>query len=130
MVLIFLIKNKWLQCFLLSHLSCRSEKFTRRVLIYKKALYGQNGEMKVHFSNQGNLRNFQRFITALDFSAPEKLEISTHEKWITVHPANLVLTAALALQAGKNNSEIIGEIPSSGAYLVGRSGMNQNQKIL
>ncbi len=73
--------------------------------------------MKIHFSNQGNLRNFRRFITALDFRSPEKLEIFTHSKWITVHPANLVLTAALALQAGKDNSEIIGEMPRSGAYL-------------
>ena len=73
--------------------------------------------MKIYFSNQGNLRNFQRFINALDFREPEKLEISTHDKWITVHPANLVLAAAKALQAGKDNSEIMGEIPGSGAYL-------------
>ena len=90
---------------------------TRRVLIYKKALYGYYEPMKIHFSNQGNLRNLQRFISALDLRESKKLEISTHDKWVTAHPANLVLTAALALRVGKKNSEIIGEIPSSGAYL-------------
>ncbi len=73
--------------------------------------------MKVYFSNQGNLRNLQSFVEALDFDNPEILEISTHDKWVTVHPANLVLAAALALQVGKNKSKIIGTVPRSGAYL-------------
>ena len=34
-----------------------------------------------------------------------------------VHPANLVLTAALAIQAGRENTEIVGEIPETGRYL-------------
>jgi len=73
--------------------------------------------MKVHFSNQGNLRNFKSFIESLDFSNNKKLEISTHNKWVTVHPANLVIAAALAIQVGKKNSEIIGEVPDTGRYL-------------
>ena len=73
--------------------------------------------MKVHFSNQGNLRNFKSFVESLDLSQPEKLEISTHDKWVTVHPANLVVAAALAIQAGKENTEIIGEVPETGRYL-------------
>lgn len=73
--------------------------------------------MKVHFSNQGNLRNFKSFVESLDLSKPEKLVISMHDKWVTVHPANLVVAAALAIQAGKENTEIIGEIPETGRYL-------------
>lgn len=73
--------------------------------------------MKVFLSNQGNLRNFKSFAESLDFSNPDKLEISTHDKWVTVHPANLVLTAALAIRAGSENSEIIGEVPETGRYL-------------
>lgn len=73
--------------------------------------------MRVHFSNQGNLRNLQSFVEALDFREPEKLEITTHDKWVTVHPANLVLAAALALQVGKQRTEIIGDVPRTGAYL-------------
>ena len=73
--------------------------------------------MRVHFSNQGNLRNLQSFIKALDFSEPEKLEITIHNKWVTVHPANLALAAALALRVGKDNAQIVGTIPGTGAYL-------------
>ena len=73
--------------------------------------------MKIHFSNQDNLRNIRRFVQSLDFSNPKKLSISTHDKWATVHPANLVFAAALALGAGKENSEIVGDIPQSGIYL-------------
>jgi len=73
--------------------------------------------MKIYFSNQGNLRNFRSFVESLDFTDPDSLEISTHNKWVTVHPANLVLTAALAMQIGKENVEIIGKIPDTGRYL-------------
>lgn len=42
-------------------------------------------------SNQGNLRNFKSFTESIDLSHPDKLEITTHDKWVTVHPVNLVL---------------------------------------
>lgn len=73
--------------------------------------------MKVHLSNQGNLRNFHSFIRSLDLFDQNKLEISTHAKWVTVHPANLVLTAALAIKVGRDNTTIIGSIPDTGRYL-------------
>lgn len=73
--------------------------------------------MKVYLSNQGNLRNFRSFVESIDLTDPSKLEISTHDKWVTVHPANLVLTAALVMQVGQENSEIIGNIPDTGRYL-------------
>jgi len=73
--------------------------------------------MKIYLSNQGNLRNLRSFVESLDFTNREKLEISTHDKWVTVHPANLVLTAALAMEIGKDNVEIIGKVPETGRYL-------------
>lgn len=73
--------------------------------------------MKIFLSNQGNLRNFRGFTESLDLSKPAKLEISVHDKWVTVHPANLVLAAALAIKVGKKNTEIIGEVPDTGRYL-------------
>jgi len=73
--------------------------------------------VKIFLSNQGNLRNFKGFVEALDLSHPSKLEITTHDKWVTVHPANLVIVAALAIQAGKENTKIIGEVPETGRYL-------------
>lgn len=73
--------------------------------------------MKLHFSNQGNLRNFGSFLRTLDLNSPKKLTITTHDKWVTVHPANLVLAAALAIKVGRDNTEIIGNIPDTGRYL-------------
>jgi anti-sigma regulatory factor (Ser/Thr protein kinase) len=73
--------------------------------------------MKIFLSNQGNLRNFQSFAKSLDLENHNKLEITTHDKWITVHPANLVLAAALAISVGKKNAEIIGQVPATGIYL-------------
>ena len=62
--------------------------------------------MGVCLSNQGHLRNFKNFVESLDLALPKKLEISTHGGWITLHPANLVLAAALARQFGKESAEI------------------------
>jgi anti-sigma regulatory factor (Ser/Thr protein kinase) len=73
--------------------------------------------MKIHLSNQGNLRNFQSFVRSIDLTSPSKLQITTHNKWITVHPANLALTAALAIKVGPQNVEITGSVPETGRYL-------------
>lgn len=73
--------------------------------------------MKIHLSNQGNLRNFRSFVESVDLSDESFLQISTHDKWITVHPGNLVLAASLALKVGKKNTEIVGDLPDSGRYL-------------
>ncbi len=73
--------------------------------------------MKIHFNNQGNLRNLRRFVESLDLSDPEHLNITTLQTWITVHPANLVLAAALAIKVGKENSQIQGDVPDTGRYL-------------
>ncbi len=73
--------------------------------------------MRIYFSNQGNLRYFGHFVQGLDFSEPEKLEIVTDERWVNVHPAHLVLAAALASKVGKKNTEIISDVPESARYL-------------
>lgn len=73
--------------------------------------------MKIFLSNHGNLRNFRSFTESLDLSHPNHLEISTHDKWVTVHPANLVMAAALAMKVGKASSSIVGRIPETGRYL-------------
>lgn len=67
--------------------------------------------MKIYFSNRGNLRNFRGFVEDLDLSEPDVLQIFVNERWFAVHPANLALAAALALKAGKWNSEIVGKVP-------------------
>ena len=86
-------------------------------LLTKKPLTGKISLMKIFLSNHGNLRNFKSFTNSLDLSEPNKLEISTHSKWVTVHPANLVLAAALAIKIGKKNTRIVGNVPDTGRYL-------------
>lgn len=73
--------------------------------------------MKIHLSNQGNLRNFRSFVETINLTNSNRLEISTHDKWVTVHPANLVLVAALAKKVGRANCVIIGKVPETGRYL-------------
>lgn len=58
--------------------------------------------MKVYFSNTDFLRNFDRFLSAVDLSEPDALFIETHPEWINVHPAVLTFAASLALRANKN----------------------------
>lgn len=78
---------------------------------------GYTAYMKVLLSNQGMLRNFGSFLETVDLEDESTLEISTNEKWITVHPAILVFTTALAMRAGKSRSHIVGSLPSSAASL-------------
>ncbi|QWB91216.1 MAG: ATP-binding protein [Candidatus Saccharimonas sp.] len=73
--------------------------------------------MRIFLSNQAHLRNFSRFIKSIDFSNPDSLEVETHKKWITVHPAILAFTAALAIKTGKENSSIELPLPDNGKHL-------------
>ena len=72
--------------------------------------------MKIHFTNQGTLQNFRNFAETLDFSNPEKLVLTMDEKWVNANPAQLALTAALALKVGKKNAVIKGRVPKSARY--------------
>lgn len=73
--------------------------------------------MKMYFSNQGNLRYFASFLEKLNFDEPDVLEIITDERWVNVHPAHLVLAAALAKKIGKKHAEITTNVPESARYL-------------
>jgi len=73
--------------------------------------------MKIHFTNQGTLQNFRNFAETLNFDNPNILEITMDEKWVNANPAQIALTAALALKVGKNNSSIVGPVPTSARYL-------------
>lgn len=73
--------------------------------------------MKIHFTNQGTLQNFRNFAETLNFDEPEWLDISMDEKWVNANPAQIALTAALALKVGKENARIVGAAPKSAMYL-------------
>ena len=73
--------------------------------------------MKATLSNSDYLRNFDRFISSLDFSDPDNLRIYSHPKWINVHPAVLALIVAMAMRAGRRNVVFENLTATSGSYL-------------
>lgn len=73
--------------------------------------------MKVHLSYRDYIRNFESFLRTFDPSNPEILEISTHEKWVNVHPAVLTMIAALAKTVEPKNISINDITATSGHYL-------------
>ncbi|MBQ3280450.1 sensor histidine kinase [Candidatus Saccharibacteria bacterium] len=73
--------------------------------------------MKIYFSNNDMLMNFNHFLSQVDFKDNKELEIITANNWISVHPAALVLAAALAKKVGKNHTIIDNSAGESGLYL-------------
>ena len=54
--------------------------------------------MKLHLPNSAFLGNIEAFISKLNSENPCKRKISLNPKWVSVHPAVLTATAALALE--------------------------------
>ena len=59
--------------------------------------------MQIHLPNSAFLGNIDSFLRSYDVSNPDVLEISSNEKWVSVHPVVLSLVAALALTKRKEN---------------------------
>ena len=59
--------------------------------------------MKIHIPNSAWLGNIDPFLRSLDISGPDKLEISAHEEWISVHPVVLSMVTALGLDCKPEN---------------------------
>lgn len=59
--------------------------------------------MKIHLPNSAFLGNIDPFIRGFDPSLPDTLEISSNDKWISVHPAVLSMIAALGLTVNPQN---------------------------
>ncbi|MEK7390257.1 MAG: ATP-binding protein [Elusimicrobiota bacterium] len=59
--------------------------------------------MKIHLPNSAFLGNIDPFIRGFDPSAPDSLEITANDKWISVHPAVLSMIAALGLTVKPDN---------------------------
>ena len=59
----------------------------------------------------------RKFFEKIDLSEPGRLEVRAAGGWVAAHPAQLAITASLALQAGKWESEIDEKMPESGKIL-------------
>lgn len=60
--------------------------------------------MKIHLPNSAFLGNINSFLKSIDISNPEVLEITSNNKWISVHPVVLCIVASLGLEAISRNS--------------------------
>ncbi len=76
-----------------------------------------NGAMKCHISNSVFIGNVDPFIRSFDLSDPTVLEISTHDKWMSVHPVALAMIAALGMTVPKGNVRFDDINATSGHYL-------------
>ena len=63
------------------------------------------------------MQNFRNFAETLVFDDSGELIITMDEKWVNTSPAQLALTAAVAMEVGKEHSLIEGPVPSSARYL-------------
>ncbi len=59
--------------------------------------------MKIHIPNSAWLGNIDPFLKSFDTSRPDKLEITAHKQWISVHPVVLSMVVALGLSCKPKN---------------------------
>src|SRR3990167_6440018 len=59
--------------------------------------------MRIHLPNSAWLGNIDPFLSSFQASHSEKLEISAHKQWISVHPVVLCMVAALGLDCQPQN---------------------------
>ncbi len=58
--------------------------------------------MKIHIPNSAWLGNIDQFLRSFETSNPQRLEITTHKEWISVHPLVLSMVAALGMTCEKS----------------------------
>src|ERR1700683_2472137 len=78
---------------------------------------GRLTDMKIYLSNSAFIRNIDAVLRKFDPSDPTKLEISTHDTWVSVHPVVLAMVTALGLKVGKQNVTCDVVHAKSGGYL-------------
>lgn len=78
--------------------------------------------MKVHIPNSAFLGNINTFLSALDMQDCSKLEITTNQKWLSVHPLVVSMIAALGKQIEPKNI-ICGEILAPSGHYLTRMGL-------
>ena len=73
--------------------------------------------MKVHIPNSAFLGNINSFFSSLDTSQPETLEITSNERWISVHPVVIAMIGALGKSVAPGNITCAPILAKSGYYL-------------
>ncbi len=60
--------------------------------------------MKVHLPNSAYLGNINAFLKSIDVTNPDILEITSNEKWISVHPVVLCIVASLGIEVRQRSN--------------------------
>jgi anti-sigma regulatory factor (Ser/Thr protein kinase) len=74
--------------------------------------------MKIHLPNSAFLGNIDPFFRGFDPSSPQALEITANERWLSLHPLVLSMTAALGLTVDSNRITFAKPSAKSAHYLV------------
>ena len=76
--------------------------------------------MRIHLPNSAHLQNIEGFIRGYAPNGLDRLQISSHERYIHAHPFALAMTACAGALAKHNGWKTTGQIPnvSSAPYLV------------
>ncbi|MDO5343488.1 MAG: hypothetical protein Q4F02_01070 [Candidatus Saccharibacteria bacterium] len=73
--------------------------------------------MKVYLPNSAYIGNIDGFLRHLDTGSPDELSITTHDKWINVHPGVLALVARLGMGLSPSHIHFDNITATSGHYL-------------
>jgi hypothetical protein len=73
--------------------------------------------VKIHLPNTAFIGNIDTFLNSFDSKGSNLLEITTHDNWVSLHPAVLAMVAALGLEVGTKNITIDEVTARSGHYL-------------
>jgi anti-sigma regulatory factor (Ser/Thr protein kinase) len=76
--------------------------------------------VRIHLPNSAHLANIDAFLRGFDPSNPESLKVSIHERWVSVHPFALALTACLGATCRARGGRVSANAPDhrSVAYLI------------
>jgi hypothetical protein len=62
--------------------------------------------MKLHLPNSAFINNIDPFLSSLDTGDSSSLDITSHEGWVSVHPAVLCMVASLGMNVIKQGGKI------------------------
>ena len=73
--------------------------------------------MKIHLPNTAFIGNIDSFLAGFDPKDPNKLDITTHDRWMSLHPTVLAMVASLGIGLDQKNINIDNVTARSGHYL-------------
>jgi anti-sigma regulatory factor (Ser/Thr protein kinase) len=76
--------------------------------------------VRISLPNSAHLQNLQGFLKKCAYNNPTRLDFSMHDRWVSVHPAVLAMTACAAAAVRHSNGTVDGNAEQIGAlpYLI------------